>query len=92
MWGLGTLHLTGEMMTNPAVVRALIKLSASQKMGANAFAGAVKQLGAQAKFNPALLPLYQQASGLAQASSAPLGATVLAQPQDSQQSGPPQPH
>lgn len=62
--GLGGMALTGEAMTNPVVVRWLGRLGQAQRANPQAVQVVVKQLGAAARANAALAPIYQESMKL----------------------------
>jgi hypothetical protein len=62
--GLGGMALTGEAMTNPIVVRWLGRIAKTQATNPSAVSVVVKQLGAAARTNAALAPVYQESMKL----------------------------
>lgn len=60
-WSLGGFAATGEMMTNPVVVRAIAGLAKASRQGSRALNGQMGRLRIQAQTNPILLPVYVEA-------------------------------
>lgn len=74
---LGGLMLSGEAVTNPAVVRWMARIGQAETRGPQEVSVVVKQLENAAKTNAALMPLYQESMRLL-APPRPLAATPAA--------------
>lgn len=61
---LGGMAITGEMLTNPVAVRALVALGRASRAGQPALARQLARLNAAAKSNVALVPVAQAANVL----------------------------
>jgi hypothetical protein len=76
---LSSMALTGEVMTNPTLVRWMVRLGRAQKTSPAAVTAVVKQLKTASQANAALMPVYQQSLKLLP--SQPLAATAAAEDQ-----------
>ena len=72
---LSGMALIGEVMTNPAAVRALASLGAAFARGGQAFKSEVGRLRIAAQKNAALIPVYEQAVRVSLPSPEPIGQT-----------------
>lgn len=81
---LGGMALTGEMLTNPVVVRWLSRVGVASKAGPSAVGIVVRQLGNAAKANAALAPLYQETLKLSAPSVPMLSRSAAETPQQQQ--------
>lgn len=67
---LGGMAITGEMLTNPAVIRWIVNLGKAQQVSPAAVSSAVGRLGAATRSNAALAPLFLEARKLVPQSAA----------------------
>jgi hypothetical protein len=81
---LGGLGVTGEMMTNPAVVRWLARTTEAKAKSPAVYQETLKQLEGAARKNTALLPLYQQAL-LLEAPKATISASAQEEPSNTRE-------